>query len=204
MSTDLSYPIFRTPDAALAMGVARRMVELGVRPYSEVSVEAELPTTTEVLRVRDALPESWFGSVTAPQGVGPGVPDLFRAVRAGEMPDDLSSVEEFLPFGVSMLDQPVGSIEDRFAEVVGPHMAAIHWFSLEWPPVPERDLFGEYKHAEVTLLLNCDSRDFEVRTPTHLVLVHVRNRNRDGYEDRVAQWLAEQVGQQVIGPPRRP
>ncbi|MBT2452218.1 hypothetical protein J7F03_35215 [Streptomyces sp. ISL-43] len=132
----------------------------------------------------------------------PGLPALFRAVRAGELPDDLTSVEQFLPFNVSMLDQPLWSIEGHFAEVAGSHMAEIYWSSLEWPAAPERDLFGEGKHAEVTLLLNCDSRDLEVRADTHLVLVHVRRRNGNGYEDRLAQWLAEQIGQKVIGPPQ--
>ncbi|MCX5524542.1 hypothetical protein OG342_16985 [Streptomyces bobili] len=31
---------------------------------------------------------------------------------------------------------------------------------------------------------------------------HVRRRNGDGYEDRFAQWLAERIGQKVVGPPQ--
>ncbi len=61
-------------------------------------------------------------------------------------------------------------------------------------------MYGENKHAEVTLLLNCDSRELDARADTHLVLVHVRRCNGDGFEDRFAEWLAEQIGQKVIGP----
>lgn len=204
MSTSVSYPILRTSDPAPALSVARRLVEFGSRSYSDVSVEAEVPTLAEARRLRDSLPEAWFTSWSAPSDPDPGVPALFRGVPSGELPDDLTSVERFLPFSVSMLDQPLWSIEDHFFEVAGACMGVIHWSSLEWPPAPERDLYGEFKHAEVTLLLNCDSRDLEVRADTHLVLVHVRRRNGDGYEDRVAQWVAEQVGREAIGPARHP
>ncbi|GAB7110004.1 hypothetical protein JCM4814A_83190 [Streptomyces phaeofaciens JCM 4814] len=47
-------------------------------------------------------------------------------------------------------------------------------------------------------------RELDVRTDTHLVLVHVRRHNMDGYEDRFARWPAEQIGQKVIGPPQHP
>ncbi|MFD4692025.1 hypothetical protein [Streptomyces sp. NPDC058463] len=50
----------------------------------------------------------------------------------------------------------------------------------------------------MTLLLNCDSIDLGVRADTHNVL-HVRRRS-DG--DDFAGWLAEQIGQRVIGPPQ--
>ncbi|MEJ8643007.1 hypothetical protein WKI68_19690 [Streptomyces sp. MS1.HAVA.3] len=201
MSNGIAYPVFRTSDPAVALNVARQMVAFGVQPYSEVSVEAEVPTLAEVRRLRDALPEAWFRSDTAPFDLDLD-PDVARSVPAGELPDDLTRVEEFLPFSVSQLDQPVGSIEGHFAAVTGPHPAEIHWSALMWPEAPERDLHGEGQHAEVTLLLNCESRALDARTDTHLVLVHVRRGNRDGYEDRFAQWLAEQIGQKVIGPPQ--
>ncbi|WP_406423837.1 hypothetical protein OH809_04270 [Streptomyces sp. NBC_00873] len=114
----------------------------------------------------------------------------------------MTRVKDFLPFTLSMLDQPVGSIEDHFAAVVSSHPAEIHWSALSWPEAPERGLHGEGKHAEVTLLLNCNSIGLDARADTHLVLVHVRRGNRDGYEDRFAEWLAEQIGQKVIGPPQ--
>ncbi|MFI6106704.1 hypothetical protein [Streptomyces sp. NPDC051310] len=202
MSNGIAYPVFRTRDSALALAMARRMVAFGVQPCSEVSVEAEISSLPEVQRMRTALPEAWFTSWTAPQDAEDDVLDLARSVPAGELPDDLAAAEEYLPLTVSMPDQPVGSVEDHFTAVVGPHPAAIRWSALMWPAAPERDLYGEGKHAEVTLLLNCDSIALDAPAETHLVLVHVRRRNRDGYEDRFAQWLAERIGQQVVGPPQ--
>ncbi|MGW4180229.1 hypothetical protein [Streptomyces rubiginosohelvolus] len=204
MSIGVAYPVLRTPDLDLALRVARQMVVFGAQPCSEVSVLAEVPTVTEAGRLRDALPDAWFESESrdAPIVPPPGIPDLTCAVPARELPDDLTDTQAYLPLNVSMLDQPPGSIEDHFATAIGLHPAEIRWSSLSWPEAPERDLYGEGKHAEVTLLLNCDSRDLDARTDTHLVLVHVRRCNGDGYENRFAEWLAEQIGQKVIGAPQ--
>ncbi|WP_328946187.1 hypothetical protein OG259_36800 [Streptomyces sp. NBC_00250] len=199
MSNDIAYPVFRTPDPALALSVARRMVAFGVQPWSDVSVETEVSTLAEVKRLLDALPGAWFVSYSAPFDLDP---DLARSIPEGELPPGLAEVAAFPPFTVSLQLQAVGSVEDRFTAAVGPHPAEVHWASLLWPEAPERDLHGEGKHAEVTLLLNCESIELDARTDTHLVLVHVRRRNGDGYEDRFAQWLAEQIGQEVIGPPQ--
>ncbi|GHF77772.1 hypothetical protein [Streptomyces griseosporeus] len=202
MSNDVAYPVFRTADRDLALRAARRLVAFGARPWSQVSVETEVPTAAEAIRLRDALPEAWFTCwhLDAPILAAPGVPDLTGGVPARELPGDPVGLQPYLPLSLSMLDQPVGTVEDRFAKVVGGHMAAIRWSSLSWPAAPERDLYGEDKHAEVTLLLNCDSRELDAPADTHLVLVHVRRHNGDGYEDRFAQWLAERVGQRLIGP----
>ncbi|MFF7492852.1 hypothetical protein [Streptomyces rubiginosohelvolus] len=204
MSIGVAYPVLRTSDLDLALRVARQMVVFGAQACSEVSVLAEAPTVSEAGRLRDALPDAWFESesMDAPIVPPPGIPDLTCAVPARELPDDLTEAQAYLPLNVSMLDQPPGSIEDHFAVAIGPHPAEIRWSSLLWPEAPERDLYGEGKHAEVTLLLNCESRDLDARTDTHLVLVHVRRCNGDGYEDRFAEWLAEQIGQKVIGAPQ--
>ncbi|WP_406423839.1 hypothetical protein OH809_04265 [Streptomyces sp. NBC_00873] len=86
MSVGIDYPVFRTPDLVLALNTARRMVAFGVQPYSEVSVEAELPTLAETTRMRDALPEAWFMSWTAPFDPGAGIPDLARGFPPGSFP----------------------------------------------------------------------------------------------------------------------
>ncbi len=204
MSNGVAYPVFRTPDVDLALRVARQMVAFGAQPYSKVSVEAEVPTVAEVGRLRDVLPDSWFTcwNMDSPTVPPPGIPDLTCSALARELPDNLADIQAYLPLTLSMLDQPLGSIEDHFAAVVGPDPAQIHWDSLSWPEAPERDLYGETKHAEVTLLLNCESRELDVRADTHLVLVHVRRRNGDGFEERFAGWLAEQIGQKVMGAPQ--
>ncbi|MER7886987.1 hypothetical protein ABTY35_29670 [Streptomyces fimicarius] len=204
MSNGVAYPVLRTPDLDLALRAARQMVVFGAQRCSEVSVEAEVPTVAEVGRLRDVLPDAWFTceNVDAPVVPPPGIPDLTCSVPACELPDNLADTRAYLPLTASMLDQPPGSIEDHFAAVIGPHPAEIRWSSLSWPEAPERDLYGESTHAEVTLLLNCDSRELDARADTHLLLVHVRRHDEDGYEERFAEWLAEQIGQKVIGAPQ--
>ncbi|MFI1185977.1 hypothetical protein [Streptomyces californicus] len=207
MSNHVAYPVFRTPDRDLALRVARRMVAFGALPDSEVSVEiGGVSTTAEAGRLRDVLPDAWFTcwNTDVPAAPPPGIPDLTLSVPARELPADLADAHAYLPLSVSMLDQPPGSIEEHFASVAGPHPAEIRWSSLTWPEAPEHGLYGEGTHAMVTLLLNSDSLELDVRADTHLVLVHVRHRTGDDYEVRFAQWLAEQIGQQVIGAPQRP
>ncbi|MDV5143581.1 hypothetical protein R1T08_04575 [Streptomyces sp. SBC-4] len=41
MSDDVAYPVFRTPDPALALRTARRLMEFGRCEHSEVSAYAE-------------------------------------------------------------------------------------------------------------------------------------------------------------------
>ncbi|WP_369144638.1 hypothetical protein [Streptomyces sp. R44] len=205
MSDDVAYPIFRSPDRAEALRVARQMVAFGVRPYSQVSVEAEAHTLDELRRLCGELPEArlvCWDATGAPAVPPPGLPDLTRTIPVRELPEDLSGAEAYLPLGFSIEDQPVGSVEDRLVDAVGVFPAWINWESLEWSEVPERGFYGEYKHAEVTLVLNNDSRELDVPADTHLVLVHIRLGNLDGYEDRLARHLAERIGREVIGPPQ--
>ncbi|MGW8765367.1 hypothetical protein ACWGN5_22980 [Streptomyces sp. NPDC055815] len=205
MSDDVAYPIFRSPDRAEALRVARQMVAFGVRPFSEVSVEAEAHTPGELKRLCGELPEAWlvcWDDSGAPAVPPPGLPDLTRTVPVRDLPEDLSGAEAYLPLGFSIEEQPVGSVEDRLVDAVHASPARINWRRLEWPEVPERGFHGEYKHAEVTLVLNNDSCELDVPADTHLVLVHVRLGNLDGYEDRHARYLAERIGREVIGPPQ--
>ncbi|MFI6940388.1 hypothetical protein ACIBI4_14040 [Streptomyces sp. NPDC050418] len=81
-------------------------------------------------------------------------------------------------------------------------MAEIRWIFLGWPEVPERDLYADYKHAEVTVLFNAATREMDAWSNGHTVLVHVRDRSSNAYSERHASWLAEQVGRTVIGPPQ--
>ncbi|MGW1432999.1 hypothetical protein ACWD6K_30795 [Streptomyces sp. NPDC002431] len=60
MPNDIAYPVFRTPDRALALRIARRLVEFGRCGYSEVSAYAELSSVTEVRRMAKAMPQGWF------------------------------------------------------------------------------------------------------------------------------------------------
>ncbi|MFB7108551.1 hypothetical protein [Streptomyces sp. NPDC056190] len=96
----------------------------------------------------------------------------------------------------------MGSIEEKFAALVGSNIGELHWDSLVWPDVPDLDFHREANNARVSLLFNCRTTGLDVRADDHSALVHVRRRNRDGSEERHASWLAEQIGQSVIGPPQ--
>ncbi|MFJ3970640.1 hypothetical protein ACIPYR_21205 [Streptomyces parvus] len=61
MSNPIGYPVFRTADPVQALRVARQLVAAGDVRYAQVSVDVELRTVPDVLRIREALPDVWFG-----------------------------------------------------------------------------------------------------------------------------------------------
>ncbi|MEU3302201.1 hypothetical protein ABZ729_20560 [Streptomyces sp. NPDC006678] len=204
MSNPIAYPIFRTTDPVLALRVARQLVGVGDRQYAEVSVDVELCTVLEVLRIREALPDAWFRKEDVEDWArDPSDPTgLHGGVHAPELSSDPDFLSSYLPLWASMEYRPVGSVEEEFAAVVGSNIGEIWWSSLIWPDVPDRDIRGEADNARVSLLFNCRTLGLGQRSDDHTVLVHVRRRNRDGSEERHASWLAEQIGQSVIGPPQ--
>ncbi|MFF4013275.1 hypothetical protein [Streptomyces sp. NPDC001717] len=209
MSNDVAYPVFRTPDPALALSTARRLVEFGRCEYSEVSVYAELPSVAEVRRMARELPEGWFRGLDEP-GEFDGVPRaelpvLVVGVQGPGLPPDPASYDRRLPVDYSMSDLPVGSIEDAFTAAIGPNMGEINWETLLWPDAPELGFRGEANHSEVTLLFNTHTRHLDEPADDHTVLVHVRSAVFDGRQrnEPYAQWIAEQVGLMLIGPGQR-
>ncbi|MFE7187263.1 hypothetical protein [Streptomyces erythrochromogenes] len=209
MSSDIAYPVFRTPDPALALSTARRLVEFGLWEYSEVSAFALLPSVAEVLRMAKELPQGWFQGQAdyeeydeVPLRQRPG---LVVGVQGTGLPSDPSAYDGRLPVEWALGDLPVGRIEDAFTAAVGRNQGAINWVTLSWPGAPELDFLGESKHAEVTLVFNARSRHLEEPADDHTVLVHVRSVLIDGEQRRepYARWLAEQVGLTVIGPGQR-
>ncbi|MFF8379853.1 hypothetical protein ACF07V_27410 [Streptomyces sp. NPDC015661] len=208
MSNDVAYPIFRSSDRTEALRVAREMVAVGLQPGCEVSVEAEAHSLDELKRLRGELPDAWvicWDDRGAPAEPPPGLPDLTHPLHAHELPDDLTGAEPYLPLAFAINEQPLGSVEDRFVHAAGVAPAELRWEHLVWPEAPEDGVYGEEAtHAEVTLVLNNDSRGLDVPADTHLVLVHVRRTETlDGrmpYAERHAKWLAERIGRQVIGP----
>ncbi|MFB7337564.1 hypothetical protein ACFC00_39090 [Streptomyces adustus] len=203
MSNPVSYPVFRTTDPAVALRVARELVEVGEPQYAEVSVDVELRTVREVLRIRDALPDSWFRKEDVEDWVrDPSDPTgLHVGVHAPELADDPDFLSPHLPLWASMQYRPVGSIEDEFAALVGSNIGEIWWSSLTWPDAPDSNIYGEANNARVSVLFNCRTTDLDERADDHTVLVHVLRRSSDkDTEERHASWLAEQIGQWVIGP----
>ncbi|MEV4680093.1 hypothetical protein [Streptomyces kurssanovii] len=204
MSSPIAYPVFRTTDPVRALCVARQLVGVGDLQYAEVSVDVELCTVPEVLRIREALPDAWFRKedaagwaldLTDPTG-------LYGGVHAPELSSDPDFLSSHVPLWASMEYRRVDSIEEEFAALVGSNVGEIWWSSLIWPDVPDCDIRGEADNARVSLLFNCRTIGLDERSDDHTVLVHVRRRNRDGSEERHASWLAEQIGQSVIGPPQ--
>ncbi|MFD3680426.1 hypothetical protein [Streptomyces sp. NPDC058613] len=104
-----------------------------------------------------------------------------------------------------LLNHAVASVEDAFTASIGPSVGEINWQDLFWPDAPEVGFHGESKHAEVTLLLNTSTREYDEPADGHTILVRVRSVNVDGRQMRepYAHWLAEQVGLTVIGPGQR-
>lgn len=197
-------PVFRTTDPVLALRVARQLVAVGDVQYAQVSVDIELRTVPEALRIREALPDAWFRKEDVEDWKrDPSDPTgLHVGVHTPELSGDPDFLSSHLPLWASILDQPLGSIEEEFAALVGPNIGEIWWSSLEWPDVPDREIHREANNARVSLLLNSRSLERDAHSGDHTVLVHVRRAKRDGSALRHASWLAEQIGQAVIGPPQ--
>ncbi|MGW1293488.1 hypothetical protein [Streptomyces sp. NPDC002533] len=204
MSSAIAYPVFRTTDPILALRVARQLVAVGDVRHAEVSLDVELRTVPDVLRMREALPDAWFRKEDVEAwGREPSDPTgLHVGVHAPELSGDPGFLSSHLPLWASMEHRAVGSIEEGFADLVGPNIGEIRWSGLEWPDVPDRDIYREANNARVSLLFNSRSLDLDERSGDHTVLVHVRRANRDGSELWQASWLAEQIGQTVVGLPQ--
>ncbi|WP_406840879.1 hypothetical protein ACICHK_40070 [Streptomyces sp. AHU1] len=151
------------------------------------------------------LPDAWFRREDLEDWVrDPDNPTtLQNTIQASQLSTDPAVWSAQLPLWTSARKQPMESIDDRFTAFAARNMAEINWDLLGWPEVPEAGLYADFKHAEVSVLFNAATRDLDERIDGHTVLVHVRRRGLgDGYEERHASWLAEQVGQTVIGPPQ--
>jgi hypothetical protein len=209
MSDDIAFPVFRTPNLALALSTARRLMAFGQWEHSVVCVYAELHSAAEVRRVAKELPEGWFRG-REEYGEFDGVPlgdqpALVVGVKGPGLPVGPAAYNGRLPVECELDDLPIGSIEDAFTAAIGPNRGWINWEMLRWPDAPEVGFYGESKHAEVTLLFNTPTRELDEPADDHTVLVHVRSVCVDGRQIRepYAHWLAEQVGLTVIGPGQR-
>jgi hypothetical protein len=204
MSVDVAYPIFHTSDPTQALRVGRRLLTVADRQGARVCVDVELTTVEDVLDASRALPDAWFRKEDTEDWVrDPSDPTgLHCGVHAPLLSTEPAFLSAHLPLWASMSDQPVGGVEDRFTAMAGRHVAEIHWSSLVWPAVPERGLYAESNHAEVSVLFNTATRELDERGDGHTVLVHVRRGGDKEYQESHAAWLAEQIGRTVIGPPQ--
>ncbi|MEU3794895.1 hypothetical protein AB0F07_34740 [Streptomyces fructofermentans] len=182
MSVDVAYPLFHTPDPARALHVARQLLNVADQEYASVWVDVELPGVEDVLHILSAMPDARFRKEDVDDWVrNPSDPTgLHGGVHGPQLTTDAAFLSTHLPLWASMEGQPVGSIEDIFTAVAGKYVAEIHW----------------------DCLFHASTRELDEWSNRHTVLVHVRSRNGGGYEERHASWLAEQIGQTVIGPPQ--
>ncbi|MFI8391901.1 hypothetical protein [Streptomyces sp. NPDC085540] len=121
-----------------------------------------------------------------------------------DLPTDPASYESRLLVEFNPYDGTVGGIEDAFTAAIGLNSGEINWRNLCWPDVPAQDLYRECTHAEVTLLFNTHTREFDEPADVHTVLVHVRSVTIDGRQrtEPQARWLAERIGLTILGPAR--
>lgn len=76
-----------------------------------------------------------------------------------------------------------------------------HWLPLFLVFSHYSNVYGEANNARVSALFNCRTTYLDERADDHTELVHVLRRTHDREsEERHASWLAEQIGQAVIGP----
>jgi hypothetical protein len=191
MSSEIAYPVFRTTDAAEALAIGRRLMTVGIRPDAKVRLDARLDTVEDVVRVRDVLPgEAWLDSTR----------DLGVKWEDGK-PADPDSLSPYLPLQVDLWGRPVGSVEDAFTAAMGRCLAELEWYGLEWPEIPEEDLYRDLKHAEVSVQFHRRTRDWDQRADDHTVFVHVRATDDREYEAQRVTWVARHIGLGIIGPP---
>ncbi len=189
VSTSNALPILRTPDLLSAHQVIQRLLSLAI-PMGEVLVDVETQALTlaEAQRMVAAFPEAW---VCPDDPYRPESNDEIRRMIAAGDPRMVA----LLPVTLYLEDQPVGSVEEAFFGVIGSGRGRITWDYFAWPAVPELDLEMVSKDAHLQISIN--SRDVfrEVPATEHTVFIHFR----EGGEAR-AEWLARQVGLQLIGP----
>ncbi|MFF2662866.1 hypothetical protein ACFVUH_36620 [Kitasatospora sp. NPDC058032] len=154
----------------------------------QVSAEAQALTLTEAQHMITAFPKA---TVSPDDPYRPESNDEVRHMIAAGDP----RVVALLPVTLHLESQPVGSVEGKFFSVIGSGPASIDWDFFSWPAAPELGLAVRNKDAYVQIAIN--SRDVYQDTPAtdHTVFIHFR----EGDVAR-AEWLAQQVGLQPIGP----
>ncbi|MFV5994934.1 hypothetical protein ACNPQM_21360 [Streptomyces sp. NPDC056231] len=189
MSTSNALPILRTPDLLNAHQAVQRLLSLAFpMDKFQVGAEAQALTLEEAQRMVAAFPKAW---VSPDDPYWPESDDeVRRMIVAGD-----PRVSVLLPVTLYLESRLVGSIEKAFFGVIGSGTASIDWDFFSWPAVPELGLEIRNKDAKVQIAIN--SRDVYRDAPAtdHTVFIHFR----EGDVAR-AEWLAQQVGLQPIGP----
>lgn len=217
MGNSRAYPILRTRDLQEALRVARELLQLaepaGTCPaVADLDAAAITGTRTGLPRYFATLPKArlWWEvpADVASQACAALAPHL-EAEPRWDRDGSVTLTPRFtaatlvamtnlpdLPIELRVLEDPsVGAVEDPFAAAVGDDLGNMLWDLGCWPAVPERDILRRAKYAHVQLAINCEGLYYDTPGPDHILYVHVGS----GDADR-ARWLAETVGQSIVGP----
>ncbi|MFJ5549970.1 hypothetical protein [Streptomyces sp. NPDC093225] len=190
MGDSRAYPLFRSAGAVETLALARRLCSLMERRGPVVELIAELQTAEDVWRMAGVLPKA----VYAAQGLPFDSYRWTHEYRADTLPVHSYEFATLLPFRVDA-DVPVDDeLEDRFVHALGAGPASIYWDG-SWPDVPELDLEAYAKYEAVQVVFNSLDIDRELPDDRHTVFVHL---SKFGDLPR-AEWLARQVGGEVLG-----
>ncbi|MEV7772579.1 hypothetical protein [Kitasatospora sp. NPDC086791] len=189
MSTSRALPVLRTPDRYALHDTARLLLDF-TEPWGDVSVDAHAlgMTSAEARQVLETIPGS---RVSASDRTRPESSAEIRALFETGDP----RLDELAPFDVDVFDRPLGSVEDRFLDLVGSGPAALYWSGFAWPAAPELGLKPRAKDARLQIVLNSRAADFDRPAEDHTLFIHFRS----GDLER-AEWLARQAGLAPVGP----
>lgn len=170
MGNTRAWPVLRTTDLAEALSLADRLLSVASW-YEPSSCYLDAWAHTESELRR--LTDAFPGAEVTSYGAG----------GTG------------LPVNVSLGLQTIAQARDVLGTCVDITRCYVLWHNLKWPAVPELELEEEYKYAELEIACNSHDIHCEEWAPEHTVFVHAR----PGHDAR-ADWLAAQVGVQVVGP----
>ncbi|MEU4066220.1 hypothetical protein AB0F25_28085 [Streptomyces wedmorensis] len=192
MGDSRAYPLFRSASATDTLTLARRLCSLMEKRHPVVELTAELQTAEDVWRMVDVLPKAVYRA----QGVPFDSYQWTHEYRADTLPRDSYGLVTLVPFRVDV-EVPVDEeLEDLFVQALGGGPASIDWDG-SWPDVPELDLKAHAKYEAVQVVFNSLDPDGELPADEHTVFVHL---SKFGDLPR-AEWLARQVGAEVLGEP---
>lgn len=159
---------------------------------SVVELQAELLTDEDVWRMVEVLPKAVYNA----QGVPFDSLEWTHEYRADTLPRNAYGLGTLLPFHVNVDVPADDELEDLFVLALGDGPASIYRDG-SWPDVPELDLLAHAKYEAVQVVLNSHDIDRGLPADGHTVFVHLSN---SGDLPR-AEWLARQVGAEVLGEP---
>ncbi|MEV6002175.1 hypothetical protein AB0M25_23605 [Streptomyces griseomycini] len=181
MGNSQAHPAFRTIDLTVAVKLAQDLIAIGDSSDVEVNLEITVPGMPELERLTTAMPTAtMFGYGQSP---------------CTHPPSGSAAASPF-PIFLEWRSQPYGRLEDRFVAVVGQCPGTLVWSRVRWPAVPSLNLPAEGEYGHVSISINSRHLHWDEPALDHTVHIH----DRKGSVLR-AQWIAEQVGLDLIGPP---